>query len=375
MVNVEELLQRFPTKRIKPVDGMIVTAKVWQDAHDFHRQSQGALTVLGHGTGIITGLEVIASDPPDTSVYILPGVAVDPLGQIIVLPQPTAYDIGHEMEGRLYLLLSYGESRPQIDREEESQAGAPLYVNTTFSIFARTALPDTPCVELARVNRSSRDAVFTNAQNPAWPELDEIDLRFRWQVGAPKPAGIAVCYLGEAGDRKQGQGVMFLAQALNGMSHCRVSVTDNASLAPGVERNALIYLVGQGKFELSSGQINGLSNYVRKGKGTLFMESNDEASQTAFLDLLASIDLKLMPLESNHRLLMYPHLFAALPQGFETGQIAKVLVAEGVILSTCNYGRLWRGEVQAGVASREQIRSAIEWGSNIIAYALDRRCR
>ena len=102
-MNIEELLQRYPTKRIKPVDGMAVTSEVWEEAHEYHRQSQGCHALFSHGPGILAGLEVIASDPPDTSVYILPGIAIDPVGQTIVLPQPVAYDIGHEMEGLLYL--------------------------------------------------------------------------------------------------------------------------------------------------------------------------------------------------------------------------------------------------------------------------------
>ena len=89
-MSTEDLLKIFPDKWIKPVDGLAVTAEVWEEAHDHHRQGQRFHAILHHGSGVITGLEVMASDPPDTSVYILPGVAVDPAGQTIVLPQPVA---------------------------------------------------------------------------------------------------------------------------------------------------------------------------------------------------------------------------------------------------------------------------------------------
>ena len=63
-MKIEELLQKYPTRRIKPVNGMAVTAEVWEEAHEYHRQSQGLQTVFSRGAGILAGLEVIAGDPP-----------------------------------------------------------------------------------------------------------------------------------------------------------------------------------------------------------------------------------------------------------------------------------------------------------------------
>jgi hypothetical protein len=371
-MSLEELLQMFPSKRIKPADGMAVTAEVWEEAHDYHRQNLQFHNLFHHGSGIVTGLEVIASDPPDTSVYISPGVAVDPAGQTIVLPQPVAYDIGHEMEGLLYLLLSYGESRPRAE-SKGAQADNPLYVHAEFSITARKSLPTTPWVELARVVRRSRDDSFSDAQNPAQPGPNEIDLRFRREIGAAREVNVAVCYLGETTDKRHGRGVSYLAHALNRLGYYSVYVNDDVTLAPGIETNTLIYLVGQGHFELSSGQLNGLSNYVKRGKGTLFIESVGAEAEAAFSNHLAAMSMEPAILPPGHRLLVEPYLFAAPPPGFETQGKAEVLVSDGVIFSTCNYGLLWQGEIRDGVPSREQLRSAIEWGANIIAYARDRR--
>jgi hypothetical protein len=131
-VNIEELLKKYPTKRIKPADGMAVTAEVWEEAHDYHRHSQGFHALFTHGAGIVTGLEVIASDPPDTSLYILPGIAVDQSGETIVLAQPVAYDIGNERDGLLYLMFSYAESKPRSDNGSPME-GNPLYVHGDFS--------------------------------------------------------------------------------------------------------------------------------------------------------------------------------------------------------------------------------------------------
>jgi hypothetical protein len=48
-------------------------------------------------------------------------------------------------------------------------------------------------------------------------------------------------------------------------------------------------------------------------------------------------------------------------------------VGEGVIVSACDYGCLWQGERRGRAASREEIRAAHEWGSNLMAYAVARR--
>ncbi len=368
----EELLEKFPTKRIKPFDGMAITAAVWEKAHEYHRLGQQFQTLFSLGSGILAGLEVMASDPPDTSVYILPGVAIDPAGQIIVLPQPVAYDIGREMEGQLYILLSYGESRPRPDSDDDEK-DSPLYIHTEFSIAARTALPAGPWVELARVRRENRNSVFYDAKNLAQPGWNELDLRYRREIGAAREARVAVSYLGDVSPKKQGLGAIYLARFLNHQGRYRVMVDDNAPLAPGIEANTLIYLVGQGSFELNPGQMNFLNNYVRRGRGTLLIESIDQAAQSTFLNILKTIDLEPGPLPAEHRLLTEPCLFAVPPAGFETEGKPTVSVNEGVIFSTFNYGRLWQAEWRDGVPSREQIRSALEWGGNIIAYAVSRR--
>ena len=369
----EDLLKLFPIKRIKPIDGMPVTAEVWEEAHEYHRQAERFHAIFNHGAGIVAGLEVIASDPSDTSVYILPGIAIDSTGQTIVLPQPVAYDIGHEMEGLLYLLLSYNESRPMSERSNGNQENRLLYVNAEFSIFARTSLPATPWVELARIQRQSREDVFSDAQNPMQPGLNEIDLRFRREIGAPPEVSVAVCYLGEEAATGHGQGMGYLARALNHFGNYRVLVDDHVPLAPGVENYTLIYLVGQGAFELSRGQMNGLYNYVNRGKGTLLIESIDAEAEAAFLDFLDTVGMKVGTLPGGHRLLIEPFLFGAPPSGFETKGSPEVLVSDGVIFSTYKYGPLWQGQRRDGVASREEIRAATEWGGNIIVYARERR--
>ncbi len=371
-MTTKKLLQQYPVKRIKPFNGMAITSKVWEDAHEYHRRSQGLHTLFGHGSGILTGLEVIASDPPDTSLYILPGIAVDQAGQIIVLPRPVTYDIGDEIEGLFYLMLSYGESR-QRATDSDGLKSAPAYVHDEFAISAQFTLEETIDVELARVKRSSRNSVLRNAQNPVLPGPDEIDLRFRCEVGPAREARIAVSYLGEATDTRSGQGLIYLAQTLNHLGQYRVLVEDNVTIGPDIRANTMVYLVGQGKFTLSERVMTGLHNFVQRGKGTLFIESLDEAAETSFMNFLKARGMALQPLQARHRLLTQPHFFPTPPAGYQTDGKPDIKLGQGVIFSTHNYGLLWQGERRSGSISREEVRSAVEWGENIVTYAVNRR--
>lgn len=377
----DELFQQFPIRRIKPFDGMAVTAEVWEEAHEFHQQRERFHALFGHGAGILAGLQVLASDPPDSAVYILSGLAVDPAGQMIVLAQPLSYDLGVG-QGTLHLVLSYGEAQTQ----PTEQSGTPgiLHIQSQFILEATQTLPSTPCVELARVRRPSRSTPITNAEDPLHPGPGEIDLRFRQNIGAspPKTVGLAVCYAGgTTGDaaRRHGNGAKYLARSIKPARDVDVWLDDNVRLAPtsNLPGYTLVYLVGQGNWKLSPDEMKALYAYLQGG-GTVLMEScrHDPAAgsaDAAFLDLLASFGAKLGELSAGHPLLTEPFLFAAPPPGFETEHMPGPKVSEGVIWSTYDYGCLWQGERRGGPASREDIRAAMEWGSNLVAYALERR--
>ena len=49
-------LPPLPTRRIKAMDGMAVTADVWEEAHQYHYQHQTLHARYGHGAGVLGGL-------------------------------------------------------------------------------------------------------------------------------------------------------------------------------------------------------------------------------------------------------------------------------------------------------------------------------
>jgi hypothetical protein len=371
----KDLLQAYPIKRIKPIDGLAVTADVWEEAHDYHRERQRYHDLLAHGYGIVAGLEVVASDPPDSSVYIMPGLAVDAHGNSVVLPQAVAYDLG-AAQGALYLLLSYGESKPGVAREGSTD-GARLYVYSEFDIQAVPALPAGPHIELARLRRSAR-APIKDAKDAGHPQDNEIDQRFRRALAAQSvsSASMAVCYMGSV-DHGHGRGADYMARAATQSGVLRACV-DEVALSAGIDGYTLVHVTGQGAFQMSPDEMNALYAYVQAG-GTLFIESSREgakgepAADAIFLDLFGSFGIQLEEIKPGHELLTVPHLFGAPPAGFETS--GKLMAGGGVVFSTYDYGNLWQGAQRTGPASREAIRAAHEFGANLLAYAIKRRAQ
>jgi hypothetical protein len=378
VTNNNDLLKEYPNKRIRAIDGMAVTADVWEDAHNYHRQAQRFHNLYSHGNGIVTGLQVIASDPPDSAVYILPGVAVDSAGHLIVIAEPTAYDIGRQVDGPLHLVLTYGESRPRSEGQQSTQEGAPLFVQSEFGAQALPELPNTPYIELARVRRQGKSAAIVDAKDAAHPAANEIDLRWRQTSVATvrETVGVAVVYAGMA-ERRHGEGLLNLARAVNHHTHYNVIVDDNALLTGGLADYALVCVVAQRAFQFSPDEQSALQAYVQGG-GTVFLESCRREATTApssdqsFQDLISAFGVKMADVvKAGHALLKQPNFFVSLPAGYEVQ--GTLLAGGGVVLSTADYACLWQGEQRNGAASREAIRSALELGENLICYAAERR--
>jgi hypothetical protein len=321
----------------------------------------------------LSGLEVVASDPPDTAVYIRPGAAIDAEGHTIVVIEPLSYDVAGAAEGRFHLLLTFAESRPRSENGQV-QEGAPLYVHAEYGLEAVAQQSDTATVELARMQRSKRGAIVRDAADASSPAADEIDLRFRTEIGGrhAAPAGLAVVHLGGAGGR-HGAGAGYMARALRAAGK-QIWTDDGVPLTAALGGYGLVYLVGHNSFKLSTDEMTGLYAYLQGG-GTVLVESCRRDAQAAtaadhaFDDLFSSLGIKLENVSTGHNLLVEPNLFAAPPAGYETDGLPIVRAGGGVVFSAADYGCLWQGERRSGAAGRDAIRTAHEWGGNVLALA------
>lgn len=375
----QEVLSLFPNKRIRAVDGMAVTADVWEEAHDYHRQLMRLHTILNHGSGIISGLEVIASEPADNSVYLLPGLAIDPIGQTIIVPEPRAYDLG-KADGHLYLIVSYNESRPQSNGTR-TQEDAPLYVQSQYSLEAVTDLPPTPHIELARIWRRDPTAPIVVAKDSLNPRGNEIDLRFRRVIGQQNKPSVRVGVVSLRGTdgARHGEGISNLASSIRWGGVADVWVDRGVPMLGDLAPYDVVYIVGRDHVDFSNDEMTALYQYWQEG-GVLFYEgcrrnqpNGEPPADAVFVALVNAFGQQLAPIESGHELLASPYLFAKPPLGYETQGSPQVLVADGIVVSQADYGCLWRGLRRSGPAERGEIRDAQEWGTNLLLWAAAQR--
>ncbi len=372
------LLRSYPGRRLSAFDGMAVTAEVWQEAHEYHRYHQRLHALHNHGVGIVSGLEVIATDPPSQTVYILPGVAIDPGGHVIVMPEPAFYDMSNYREGMLHILLTYDESRPQPSNG--LYGDSPYYVYTGYNVETVIDEPDSPLVELARIQRTDRTQPIHNANPGAQPGINQINLRFRPHVVTftAQTALLGVHHLNGVVNSAHRRGCQHLAQQLSRQADMQVWVDDEIVLGGDLSQYTLLNLVAKDRFQLDMDEVNALYRYLQGG-GTLFLESchreggPNPASDGALRDVLETLGVRMEALRPQHPLLHDPYFFAYPPLGYETQGAPDLWVGDGVIFSSFDYGCLWAGERRSGLAAREEIRSGFEWGHNLIRYALQRR--
>ena len=102
-------LTKFPMRRLNPFKGLLIDVPTWASAHDYHRDQQRLHGMAAHGYGVVTGLEVLAFDPPDNSVVVCPGVALDPEGNAIVVPESQRFYMNTDEAGTARVIIRYSE--------------------------------------------------------------------------------------------------------------------------------------------------------------------------------------------------------------------------------------------------------------------------
>jgi len=354
-------LEKFPEKHIKPYDGMSVTADVWAQAHDEHRSMVLAHNLNFHGCGIISGLEVVANDPPDQYVFISPGAAVDSAGNVIVLSEPVAYDFGNSAEGLLFLLLGHGE------REVGGVQKEIKYLQYEFVVAARSNIPKRPSVELARVTLSDPDNPVKNAVDPQHPAMEELDLRYRRLIGPELKRFVNVALLYPGGDMPQLTSAWdLLSRKSRKDSPYQLILDPMASLSEGLSGYDLVYIAAEKAFKNDNNTVKALKDYIKAGK-CLIVEAISEEAQESCQKMLEKLGQRLAPIKESDEILSKPFLFGAAPEGASGNQI---LLGKQAIYSTAGYGLAWNGNINGTSMARSDIRSAHEWGVNMISFCM-----
>src|ERR1051326_4268039 len=111
-------LPLHPAVRVHPFTGLVIDVDTWATAHDYHRHQQELHLLSLHGSGVAYGLEVLPTDPPSETVVVEAGVAIDPFGHVIVLPERQLLTLA-ERDGLSFIAVDYVESIPTASGDQK----------------------------------------------------------------------------------------------------------------------------------------------------------------------------------------------------------------------------------------------------------------
>ena len=372
-------------ERLHPTDGLLINAERWRKAHDYHRQRQNTHYQSLNQPGIVCGLGVRVIPAPrqvearyrdERWVQIQPGIAIDLMGHVIVVPNAIDFRIATEITDTdpvtVYLVVSYVDP-DQLRREVQGDV-----VQETFRIDEKSTSPNSLEVEICRLILPPGPVSISQAPDVFFPGYNDIDLRFR-NLAQARPQAIIRMGQVNHSDPECSRNffqLSYLVQAIEPL-YPLLRGTDEVyqvTLEENIQDYDLLYLTGQQALSLNSPELESLKKYLSDG-GVLLVDA--PVSTTALIESVQSLaqqlDSPLKPLEEwrrDHPLRTKPFLFAALP--IINQQNIQLQVGGGIILSIGDLASAW-GLDKALSLPRLTIRTAQELGINILNYAWKRR--
>jgi hypothetical protein len=395
-----EDLGKFQLKRVNPFEGLIIDADAWRDAHEYHRDHLRLHLLAFHSSGIVQGLEVIASNPPDQSVIVQPGIGVDPESNVIIVPQPQKYRLQTQKAGVVYIVIQFREVPGEP--YQPPNGGQPTRMLDAYRIQERDKLPSEPYLELARIDFDPSAGAIKDTRGNLSPAKNNIDLRYRKTCTAatiekaiPSPqkketvvmqpvevqprveemyAGFMV--LGGADKTTHFRGFQNLTNGISKTGNLVIKPVEISSLTQNLEQLSFLYLTGTGRFDLDAPQQEALAKFLQ-ADGTLLGEGCSEGPEPglsrgakefglAFNQLAGQLKHKLEIVKRGHPVLSIKHVFSDVPPGAENGML---MAGGNMIYSGSDYGCAWQGGHETEPLSREIIRASFEIGENILIYS------
>ncbi|HEX5416463.1 MAG TPA: DUF4159 domain-containing protein [Chloroflexota bacterium] len=368
-------------KRVNPFRGLMIDEAAWADAHDYHRILARLHLLAGHGWGIVDGLEVIADENNPGVVIIRPGLAVDPLGHVMVIGQERRLPYNVATGVTLYVAARLREDKVMPQRYW-SDVDEYTRVVEKCETVVQTTPPTKPSLELARV---VVDGPVRNAANLFEPRTGEIDLRFRERLQLRPRTHLAVAQLvlddgGEpaGGPQNHQIGLRFLLREIGLTSPYRGRWGGTVKAENPIPPVSLLYLTGNRGFAVDDVATERLRKFLDAG-GVLFADgcAGGEAGRFAasVATLAKSLGRELRPVTRWHPLLSARHPFALPPlkAGPTNGEGVTLAEGDGIILTTADYGCAWTGGHGEDALPRDTVRAALELGVNVAVFARQRQ--
>jgi hypothetical protein len=376
----------LPLQRLNTFQGMMIDAAAWRDEHSYHRE-QGKLERLAlHGWGIVSGLN-LAVEGDDSRIIVEAGTAIDPSGNLIVVPDPHTLRITSERKGEVHILLQVREILAGPTQVGPDGAAQPTRVFESYRIQAHWELPDEPFVELARVQYDPGNGRIRVATNPEEPRENDLDLRNRVNVQQPSAvegvggvqqvaAAIQLSRakpdLVAAGWDKHRPGLQLLAREIEASNGRPVHILEGtAAIADQLD---LLYITGHATLELSEAEVAGITRTLDQG-GLVVGEgcqagpggaAGAREFAVSFLALADQVERKLGKVGRGHTLLASRYVFSQPPTGARKS--TRVLEDRGMVYCDADYGCAWEGGAPDAPLARWAIRDAHEFGVNLALH-------
>jgi Domain of unknown function (DUF4159) len=381
--------------RVVPFRGLLVDENTWQDSHEYHRNQMRFHLMALHGVGIVGGLDVVASNPPDMNLTVRPGLAIDSDGRMLLLNEAQTVNVPRQLSmTMMYVSLEYKESPTQM--QNVTDGGTPQISRLVEECEVRVS-PEASAtgVELARINIEPNSRQLRNAANNRQAGNNEIDVSHRLLIGDRSGTGaggrgrpsitVGLVRHGTATGTEwklHTEGVRRLLRDTSSLTELDTGLLDGISLTDEnqVRNCKLLYITGNNTLRFSPEEENALRRHLDRG-GVLWLDAYrfgvpsgapDEFSRGA-TELAQRLGRQLQPLRPGHPLLTAQYLFAAPPTALDPS--GTVLEGNRLIITTGDYGSLWEGKGQAGTEppTREVLRAAQEFGANALFLALGKR--
>lgn len=374
-----------PFDRLQAADGLLINAERWRTAHNYHRQRQNTHYQCLNQPGIVCGLGVRDIPAPSKVqakyrdgrwVQIQPGIAIDLAGNLIVVPEPFDFPIDLEVARTepilVYLTVSY------VDPEDLRSRNSREVVREAYRFDQRNSTLDISEIEICRILLQPGQKNITQPGDIFFPGYNDIDLRYRRQAQARPQAIVRVAQVNHA-DSECARNFFNLSYFLQSIEplypYLRgLDEPGQTTLSKNIQEYDLLYLTGQQELSISNVEFEALKKYIDMG-GILLIDAPADAkalinSTYALAEKLEIPLKKSAELRRDHPLRTRPFLFAGLP--IVKQKTIEIVAGGGIILIIGDLASAWGLDKELKMP-RLAIRTAQEFGINIIAYAWKRR--
>ncbi len=385
-----------PLHRLSVYDGLMLNAERWLLAHNYHRRRQNLHYQALHLPGIVYGLGVRVIEPPADSlgsyrdqdrrrsesrwIEVQPGMAIDAEGNPIIVDAGTdrTYRIAAKAPDSgtrtIYVVVSYVEP-DSLERQSEEMA-----IAERFRLDQKTTPPTDREVELCRVLLTPGRVALAVPQDVFKPLPNQLDFCHR-QLAQLRPQGSIQAASLSPLSRNTAENFEYLMRSLpalypklQGWMNPTSLDTEAVSPAkiPPVGKLAaydLLYLTAQDFVSFESADLKCLQSYLGQG-GVVFLHlpmgdrTLEQRVQQQWQNSLNPWDA--LPVE--HLLRTQPFIFTQLPTFKQTA--LRLLVIGGFI---CVQGNILDAWGIRGSFSRDETRTAHEFGINLLHFAWQRR--